>query len=692
MASTDIPLQLDLQGTRHRAMMGRRRSNSQSQVVPMPSTIKSTPKTTTKKRNQVQYFVTLAPLNDTFIKKHIPVAMFPDTTKLGRPTATKNKPEVTNGYFELRVLSRTHAQIYIDAHGRLMLQDLGSSNGTFVNDIKLGSEAVEIKVDDVVCLGFNVQSELNHKQITLKIEKINVVGGSTSELYANHMEYKHMSYIEDVYSQVMKKKPKQKASVSFESALFGDVSPTIEDSLLGLGEGNAGIFNNAQVNNNSGVFGGVIDMLVADLHMAKKQSQTLSSLETFFANYERQAQELNTSYLDTQFKRTLDDMHAELRKGRSTNSKLKDKYRHMEVESNNALKLLNMRIRELELENARLYASRREGDDDSDGARTLNEEHDKKNENKQEEYGAQNGGRLAKFTERKIMMDQHKENNGEKEEHGKSISQNSKEDKGSENVNGNGNESVREEAMNGGSERDDIHEEINAEKQPSNAKEDGKTVDQTQLLFDELLGMDSPRALLAKNANSSTAANSNGAKTSFSTNSQKVKPMSLVQSPTPENTESFSARSEKREHSPAERTIGNGTQNLPNSRNFKITLASNQPKSFTTTQDTPVAVHGLFSELRTLSREQIAEKQLSLPVIQGSPEPEQPSPNVSREVSPNLSPDISPVISRENTEIPQPSPTEFHQTKVETPSVDHRTAVAWVLVAVCVGYILVKSK
>ena len=53
------------------------------------------------------------PLNDTFIKKHLPVATYPETTKLGRPTGTKFKPDVTNGYFDSRVLSRNHAQFIL---------------------------------------------------------------------------------------------------------------------------------------------------------------------------------------------------------------------------------------------------------------------------------------------------------------------------------------------------------------------------------------------------------------------------------------------------------------------------------------------------------------------------------------------------------------------------------------------------
>lgn len=365
--------------------MGRRRSNSQSQVLSLPNKPQDTfediseysphsyPSEPAKKRNNVLYYVTLAPLNDTFIKKHIPVAIFPETTKLGRPTATKNKPEVTNGYFESRVLSRTHAQLYIDPEGKLMLQDLGSSNGTFLNDVKLGVEAVELKVNDFVCLGFNVQSELNHKQIILRIENINVIGGASNELFRNHnsVQFKHLSFIEDIYSQINGTKKVEdsekhdyqefqhdfqqeypdKAPFSFDNALFGDINPAVEDSLLGIySPVNAGIYNNAQVTNNYGVFENFINTLVNNLQMAKRQSELLNSLEVFFQNYKQLNQELNTKYLDQRFKATLDDLRADIKKSKGVNSKLKEKYKLLELETTKKELLLNMKLSEVEKE------------------------------------------------------------------------------------------------------------------------------------------------------------------------------------------------------------------------------------------------------------------------------------------------------------------------------------------------------
>ena len=51
-----------------------------------------------------------------------------------------------------------------------MIQDLGSSNGTYLNEVRLSQDPTEIKIGDMICLGFNVQAESAHKQISLKLK------------------------------------------------------------------------------------------------------------------------------------------------------------------------------------------------------------------------------------------------------------------------------------------------------------------------------------------------------------------------------------------------------------------------------------------------------------------------------------------------------------------------------------------
>lgn len=327
---------------------GRKRSNSQSQVVSMPgkpkysgsatrdqlksslstlpgplvSTSSSSsssvgagssllPKSShgpsplnPRKRNQIQYYVTLLPLNDTFIKKHLPVATYPETTKLGRPTGTKHKPDVTNGYFDSRVLSRNHAQIYIDPkNGKLMLQDLGSSNGTYLNDVRLNNDPTEVKMGDVVCLGFNVQAESTHKQISLKIENINVIstqlengigknGDGGNSFYGKGIdspEFRHISFIEDICNQVEKKSQQSpdnivsKHQLSYENYLFNDVNAELDDYLLGLySNSNTGIYNNSRIGSPSCVES-IVSVLLMNLTRVKQQNTVLQEL---FKDYE----------------------------------------------------------------------------------------------------------------------------------------------------------------------------------------------------------------------------------------------------------------------------------------------------------------------------------------------------------------------------------------------------------------------
>ncbi|KAG7661309.1 uncharacterized protein J8A68_005201 [[Candida] subhashii] len=374
---------------------GRKRSNSQSQVVPAPpkpplssassaaskhhygrsnhqSQHTRTPQILTRKRNQAQYYVSLLPLNDTFIKKHLPVATYPETTKLGRPTGTKHKPDVTNGYFDSRVLSRNHAQIYIEpSSGKLMLQDLGSSNGTYLNDVRLGTDPVEIQIGDIVCLGFNVQAESTHKQISLKIENINVISntgvesalfGSIEELDAS--KYKHLSFVEDIYRQIIESESSATTNnnkpeivdqaiipnCSLDSALFGDINPNLEDNLLGLySQTNSGIYNNSQITNSTALEN-VISVLVLNLSRVKQQNSSLNTLDKFFTNYRTQLNEMNRKFLDDEFKTHLTSVSDELKRQTSAYESMAEKARIQEIESEEKLTMVRKERQSCEAE------------------------------------------------------------------------------------------------------------------------------------------------------------------------------------------------------------------------------------------------------------------------------------------------------------------------------------------------------
>ena len=84
----------------------RKRLNSRSQVL-------SSSMELPEKRIQIQYLVTLIPLNDTFVTKNLLVPYFPDTSQLGRPAGSIEKLETNTGIFDSRLLSRTHALLSV---------------------------------------------------------------------------------------------------------------------------------------------------------------------------------------------------------------------------------------------------------------------------------------------------------------------------------------------------------------------------------------------------------------------------------------------------------------------------------------------------------------------------------------------------------------------------------------------------
>lgn len=122
----------------------------------------------------------LLPMNGTFERKQINVPMHPDPPqKIGRQTNNKTQPKPDNGYFDSKVLSRQHAEIWADANGRIWIRDVKSSNGTFVNGTRLSpenreSEPTELRQHDSLELGIDIVSEdqktIVHHKVSAKVE------------------------------------------------------------------------------------------------------------------------------------------------------------------------------------------------------------------------------------------------------------------------------------------------------------------------------------------------------------------------------------------------------------------------------------------------------------------------------------------------------------------------------------------
>ncbi|WFD08185.1 hypothetical protein MVES1_003556 [Malassezia vespertilionis] len=109
----------------------------------------------------------LYPLNDTFASKQINLGTSgpQNRIKIGRYSNAKSVPNPLNGYFDSKVLSRAHAEVWYE-EGKVYIKDVKSSNGTFVNGTRLSpesqeSEPYELHGDDVVDFGIDILTDDN---------------------------------------------------------------------------------------------------------------------------------------------------------------------------------------------------------------------------------------------------------------------------------------------------------------------------------------------------------------------------------------------------------------------------------------------------------------------------------------------------------------------------------------------------
>ena len=136
----------------------------------------------------------LVPMNATFERKQINVPLFPEMLRIGRQTNVKTVPTSTNGYFDSKVLSRQHAEVWADRSGKIWIRDVKSSNGTFVNGVRLSpesrdSEPHELRENDMLELGIDIVSEdqksIVHHKVSAKIEHAGIPINTASVLDLN---------------------------------------------------------------------------------------------------------------------------------------------------------------------------------------------------------------------------------------------------------------------------------------------------------------------------------------------------------------------------------------------------------------------------------------------------------------------------------------------------------------------------
>ncbi|GBC03792.1 hypothetical protein RclHR1_05320009 [Rhizophagus clarus] len=112
--------------------------------------------------------INLFPLTDSieFAPKHL--SFSPDQEiKVGRVSGSRNQKEAKpdNGVFSCDVMSREHALLK-EENGKILIKDLKSTHGTFVNNVRLGDGTVEsdwrvLNHSDIITFGHSVRRNQN---------------------------------------------------------------------------------------------------------------------------------------------------------------------------------------------------------------------------------------------------------------------------------------------------------------------------------------------------------------------------------------------------------------------------------------------------------------------------------------------------------------------------------------------------
>lgn len=163
-----------------------------SQHIPIQQANGSRPNLpTVGEGNPVLYLLSM---NGTFERKTISVPYEPDSLRIGRQTNAKTLPTPSNGFFDSKVLSRQHAEIFADRHGQIFIRDVKSSNGTFINGARLSpenrdSEPKPLNTQDHLELGIDIVSEdqktVVHHKVAAKVEHAGFLGATNNVLDMN---------------------------------------------------------------------------------------------------------------------------------------------------------------------------------------------------------------------------------------------------------------------------------------------------------------------------------------------------------------------------------------------------------------------------------------------------------------------------------------------------------------------------
>ena len=126
----------------------------------------------------------LVPLNNSFELKVIKLV---ERVKIGRQTNARTLPKESNGYFDSKVLSRQHAEIWSE-DSKVFIRDVKSSNGTFLNNERLSPEgaessSIELQSNHLLEFGIDIIGDDNKSVIHRKVSAKVLVANNDDELY-----------------------------------------------------------------------------------------------------------------------------------------------------------------------------------------------------------------------------------------------------------------------------------------------------------------------------------------------------------------------------------------------------------------------------------------------------------------------------------------------------------------------------
>lgn len=248
--------------------------------------------------------VVLRLLNGNFDKKYLVVPFKPNYLKLGRPVVNNNNNKFTrpstipiseqirpdNGNFDSRILSRNHACLSSDPKtGKIYIKDLKSSNGTFVNGIRIFSNEVELEVDNRIDLGTDIDTKYEHRKISAFVENIYVQPLIYPiDLQDGLDKGASFSDTNGIMStgEVLKVTDDETERAAFMTSIYGDTEKLeLEETIMSPEiELLSGIFINNSIGTSSNL-SDVIKRLAREISTKKYQFLKTESLEKYLTNF-----------------------------------------------------------------------------------------------------------------------------------------------------------------------------------------------------------------------------------------------------------------------------------------------------------------------------------------------------------------------------------------------------------------------